>query len=359
MAAIPCNSCLYGLVGGLYTLGVRTIGSKRRGRRPAHTRQEFPPRASSGLVASSIIILWLGTIGALKPQDKPANAPQAPAVKLGTNLVMVPAVVTDPSDRVVAGLRKQNFEIYDEKIKQEIALFSEEDSPLDVGIVFDLSGSMKEKVKKAREALRRFLDEGHTDDLYFLIGFNDRARLLQDSTPSAEEILAKLVLAEPAGRTAVFDAVYLGLEKARRGDRNRRALLVISDGEDNSSRYTYSDLKNIVREAEVQIYAIGIFGFGESRAERELGRSILEEITTLTGGRALFPQSGAEMEDALQRIGAELRHQYNIGFYPSEPAAAASWHHLRVKVDAPAGLPKLTVRAREGYLGKGVNAADK
>ncbi len=182
---------------------------------------------------------------------------------------------------------------------------------------------------------------------------------MQDSTTSAEEILAKLVLAEPAGRTAVFDAVYLGLEKARRGDRNRRALLVISDGEDNSSRYTYSDLKNIVREAEVQIYAIGIFGFGESRAERELGRSILEEITTLTGGRALFPQSGAEMEDALQRIGAELRHQYNIGFYPSEPAAAASWHHLRVKVDAPAGLPKLTVRAREGYLGKGVNAADK
>lgn len=316
----------------------------------------IPPRSELGVVVLGAL---LALLAAREPfqQTSPGN-PQRPAVKLGTNLVLVPTVVTDSNDRIVSGLARAHFEVYDEKVKQEIALFSEEDSPLDVGIVFDLSGSMKGKINKAREALKAFLDEGNADDLYFLIGFNDRTRLLQDSTPSAEEILSKLTLVEPSGRTAVYDAVYLALEKIRRGNRNRRALLLISDGQDNASRYTYSELKSVVKESEAQIYALGIFGWGESHAERETGRSILEEITSLTGGRAFFPLNSVELQDVLTRIGIELRHQYILGFYPSDRAARGQWRQLKVKVNPPRGLPKLTVRAREGYLGRAVESPD-
>lgn len=281
---------------------------------------------------------------------------QAPAIKLGTDLVLVPSIVTDPQDRIVAGLSRKQFEIFDENVKQEIALFSEEDSPLDIGIVFDLSGSMREKIKRSREALRRFLDEGHPDDLYFLIGFNERARLLQDSTPSVEEVLGKLTIAEPSGRTAIYDAVYLALEKIRRGDRTRKAILLISDGEDNSSRYSYSELKNLLRESEVQIYALGMLGFNESRPGQETGRSVLEEITGLTGGRAFYPQNRVELEDVLARIGIELRHQYILGFYPTERTHSGQWRQLKVKVNPPRGLPFLQVRAREGYWGRGITS---
>jgi Ca-activated chloride channel family protein len=301
------------------------------------------------------VLLGLVTPCALAQAEMPSggqrpSAEQMPAVRLGTTLVIVPVTVMDPYDRFVTGLRKEHFEIYDEKIKQEIAFFSEEDAPLSIGIVFDVSGSMREKIARARAALRRFLDTSHPEDEFFVIAFNHAVQLVQDFTLSAETIMSKLMLIAPEGRTALYDAVYLGIEKVRQGKHARKALLIISDGQDNSSRYTYGQLRDLVKESDVQIYAIGIFGLNERATSNEaLGRSILEEITSLTGGRAFFPDTPVELDDVLTRIALELRHQYSLGFYPTAPAREGEWRRIRVRVNPPRGLPRLTVRAREGY----------
>ncbi|GBC81966.1 hypothetical protein HRbin10_01083 [bacterium HR10] len=315
----------------------------------------------SGVGVPSLLILWLlmamGTPAGLfafaqdvGARSQRTSAEQVPAVRLGANLVIVPVTVMDPYDRFVTGLRKEHFEIYDEKVKQEIVFFSEEDAPISIGIVFDVSGSMREKITRARTALRRFLDTSHPDDEFFVIAFNHEVQLVQDFTTSAETIMSKLMLIAPEGRTALYDAAYLGIEKVRQGKHARKAVLIISDGQDNSSRYTYGQLRELVKESEVQIYAIGIFGLNERATSNEaLGRSILEEITSLTGGRAFFPDTPVELDDVLTRIALELRHQYSLGFYPTNASREGEWRRIRVRVNPPRGLPRLTVRAREGY----------
>ncbi|HXF05503.1 MAG TPA: VWA domain-containing protein [Blastocatellia bacterium] len=305
-------------------------------------------------LAAAAVMILLGSRLSDAHQSPPSsqNPPpdQAPVVRLGTNLVVVPVTVMDPYERYVTGLRREHFEVYDDKVKQEIVFFAEEDAPISIGIVFDVSGSMREKVNRARIALRRFIDTSHPDDEFCVIGFNHQAQLVQDFTSSAEQIMSKLTLIDPSGRTALYDATYLALEKIRQGKHPRKALLIISDGQDNSSRYTYGQLRERVKESDVQIYAIGIFGLYERGQSAEaLGHSILEEITSLTGGRAFFPDTPVELDDVIARIALELRHQYSLGFYPTNPPREGEWRKLRVRVNPPRGLPRLTVRARDGY----------
>lgn len=305
-----------------------------------------------GRISLALMILALDFDAASRGPNPTQTSPsgQEASVRLGVDLVTVPVTVLDPYERFVTGLRREHFEIYDNKIKQEVVFFAEEDAPLTIGIVFDLSGSMKEKIQRARLALRRFIDTSHPDDEFFLIGFNERAELLQDFTSSGDQVNARLALREPAGRTALYDASYLAIEKVAQGQQKRRALLIISDGMDNSSRYTYRQLRDQIKETGVQIYAIGVFGLFHGSSQDELmGRSILEEITSLTGGRAFFPETPVELDDVITRIALELRHQYNLGFYPTNVAYDGQWHRLRVKVNPPRGLPRLRVRAREGY----------
>jgi len=314
-------------------------GDQRK--RPRLTTHSHP-------VVSMLFVLLIVSIAQEKSSPTPPD--QTPPVKLGIDLVTVPVTVMDPYDRFVTGLRKEHFEVYDEKIKQEIVFFAEEDAPLTIGIVFDISGSMKEKIDRARIALRRFIETSHADDEFFLIGFNERAELLQDFTSSGDQVVSRLALRQPSGRTALYDASYLAIEKVSRGQHSRRAILIVSDGMDNSSRYTYSQLRDLIKETGVQIYAIGIFStFHRSMQEEAVGRSILEEITSITGGRAFFPENPVELDDVITRIALELRHQYNLGFYPTNVALNGDWHKLRVKVDPPRGLPRLKWRSREGY----------
>lgn len=311
----------------------------------------FATNKAGGLsMALLTLVFYLGAGASAQNHQPPSPFDQEGPVRLGVNLVSVPVTVLDPYERFVTGLRKEHFEIYDDKIKQEVVFFAEEDAPLTIGIVFDVSGSMKEKIQRARLALRRFIDTSHPDDEFFLIGFNERAELLQDFTSSGDQINARLSLREPGGRTALYDASYLAIEKVAHGQQKRRAILVISDGMDNSSRYTYRQLRDQIKETGVQIYAIGIFSlFHSSVQEEALGRSILEEITSMTGGRAFFPGTPVELDDVITRIALELRHQYSLGFYPTNVAYDGEWHRLRVKVNPPRGLPRLRVRAREGY----------
>ena len=271
-------------------------------------------------------------------------------VTLGTDIVNVTISVTDSYGRFVTGLGKDHFEVFDDKVKQQIAHFTDEDAPVSLGIVYDVSGSMKERIGRSMKALRRFIDTSHNDDDFFLIAFNDRAKLVQDFTVSGDNVLGHLMFVNPHGSTALYDAAYLAVEKVQQGRHSKKALLIISDGQDNNSRYTYKELRNRIKEADVQIYAIGITD-PASDALAGFGRSVLEEITRMTGGRSFFPNAYNEPElvEICTRIALELRHQYSVGFYPTDIASEAKWHKVQVKVNPPRGLGRLSLSYREGY----------
>jgi Ca-activated chloride channel family protein len=258
--------------------------------------------------------------------------------------------VTDAYNRLVTGLDRQHFEIFEDKVKQEISFFSDDDAPVNLGIVFDVSGSMKGKLDRARDALKAFIQTSHSDDDFFLVGFNQRANLLAEFT-DGDSLANKLTLVDPKGQTALYDAAYLGIEKAKQGRHSRHALLLISDGQDNSSRYTYGELRKLLKEAGVQIYCIGIveIGGGAGGTLDMQGQAILEEIAQTTGGKAFFPRSGAELEDATTRIALELRHQYSIGYSPTNVKRDGQWHKIKVNVKGPKGLSNLKVQHKEGY----------
>ncbi len=269
---------------------------------------------------------------------------------LRTELVSMTVTVTDAYNRLVTGLEKGNFEIFEDKVKQEITYFNDDDSPVNLGIVFDVSGSMKGKLDRARDALKAFIQTSHDDDDFFLVGFNQRANLLAEFT-DGESLANKLHFVDPRGQTALYDAAYLGIEKAKQGRHNRHALLLISDGQDNSSRYTYGELRKLLKEAGVQIYCIGIveMGGGAGGTLDMQGQAILEEISQVTGGKAFFPRSAAELEEITTRIALELRHQYSIGYTPTNVKRDGQWHKIKVSVKGTRGLSNLRVQHKEGY----------
>jgi Ca-activated chloride channel homolog len=288
--------------------------------------------------------------GVRKDEQRPLSTSQTERVVIGTGLVNVIVTVTDPYGRFVTGLGKDHFEVYDDKVQQQISHFTDEDSPVSLGIIYDVSGSMKERIARSLKALRRFIETSHDDDDFFLIGFNERARLVQDFTTSADQVLGHLMFVAPKGSTALYDAAYLAVEKVQQGRHSKKALLIISDGQDNNSRYTYKELHNRVKEADVQIYAIGITDPGNDSLAG-FGRANLEEIARMTGGRAFFPNAYNEPElvEICTRIALELRHQYSIGFYPTSRGSEPRWHKIHVKVNPPKGLGRLSLTYKEGY----------
>jgi Ca-activated chloride channel family protein len=268
-----------------------------------------------------------------------------------TDLVTLTVTVTDTYGRFVTGLGKNAFSIVDDKTQQEITFFSDEDAPVSLGVVFDVSGSMGgEKIMRAREALTKFVETSHARDEYFLIGFNNRAQLLLDHTRDSDALLQKLTFVQTHGQTALYDATYLGVERVTRGAHPKRAILLISDGQDNSSRYTFTELRRLLKESDVIIYAIGIVSNGDDNQLGYGGRAILEELAGVSGGKAFFPSTGAEMNDTFERIALELRTQYSIGYRPTSFANNGKWHKIKIKVQPPRGFPRLFVRGREGYF---------
>ncbi len=268
-----------------------------------------------------------------------------------SDLITLTVTVTDTYGRFVTGLNKNAFTILDDKTEQEITFFSDEDAPVSLGIVFDVSGSMGgDKITRAREALSKFVDTSHARDEYFLIGFNTRAQLLLSHTRDSDALLQKLTFVQTRGQTALYDATYLGVERVTRGAHKKRAVLLISDGQDNSSRYTFNELKRMLKESDVIIYAIGIVSPNDESSLGYGGRAILEELAGVSGGKAFFPSTGAEMNDTFERIALELRTQYSIGYRPSAFANDGKWHKLKVRVQPPRGFPRLFVRGREGYF---------
>ena len=270
-------------------------------------------------------------------------------IRVEVNLVLVPMTVTDPLNRLVTGLERENFEIYDNNIPQKIKSFSMEDAPLTIGIVFDLSGSMGSKFLKARKALSEFLRTCNPQDEFFVVGFNDRPAVIVDYTSEVDDVEARMVMLKPENRTALIDAVYLGVNKLRESKYERKALLIISDGGDNRSRYTEGELRRVVRESDVQIYSIGIFDQYAPTTEEQLGPILLTDVCEMTGGRLFRVRDVGDLGDIATRISAELRNEYVIGYTPSEVKKDGNWRKLKVRLVPPAGLPPLTVHNRQGY----------
>ena len=286
-------------------------------------------------------------------KDTPGFAVKPPVgLHMDVDLALINVTVTDPYNRLVTGLDPDNFRVYEDNIEQEVVTFSSEDVPISIGVIFDFSGSMANKIGKAREAALQFFKTANPQDEFFLVSFNERAELTSSFTNSVEDLQSRMMLTPPKGRTALLDAIYLGLSQMRGAHNAKRALLILSDGGDNHSRYNESDIKRLVKEADTQLYAIGIFdplGFRNRTPEELGGPSLLSEVTEMTGGRVFAVEKLDELPDIASKIGMELRNQYVLGYRPSNKAHDARWRKIKIKLRAPKGLPPLNVYSKTGY----------
>jgi len=321
--------------------------------------QAMLPSSRKLFVISAISILAAGVFAqppvAISPRTSTVSKnevlPKA-SIRVDSNLVLIPVTVTDPLNRFVTGLEKENFKLLEDKKEQTISQFSSEDAPLSVGVVFDCSGSMGHKLEKSRLAVAQFFKTANPEDEFFLVQFGDSADLAQPFTRNLEEIQNRLTFTQSKGRTALLDAIYLGLHEMKRAKNPRKALLVISDGGDNNSRYTEPEIKNLVKEADVQIYDIGIYESMAARGrtpEEASGQGLLTEIAEQTGGRQYPVDNLNELPDIAAKIGVELRNQYVLGYAPNNRDHDGKYRRVMVKLVQPKGMPTLRPFWKQGY----------
>ena len=270
-------------------------------------------------------------------------------IRVDVDLVLIPLTVTDPLDRLVTGLEKENFFIYENNHQETVKTFSSEDAPVSIGVIFDLSGSMANKVIRARDSILEFMKTANPQDEFFVVGFNDRPELIEDFTSSTDIIESRLATVKAGHRTALLDAIYFGLNKMKQAKFERKALLIVSDGGDNRSRYTESEVRSVVRESGVQIYSIGLFDPYAPTTEERLGPLLLTDISDETGGRLFRVDDITEMGDIAAKISSELRNEYVLGYKPGDIKRDGKWRKVKVRLVPPPGLPQLTVHARNGY----------
>lgn len=333
---------------------------------PMLYRKQFPSRFPSAVLlllaaccSLPVVAQGLNDDVHIQPRVE-ASAPKEPEIdpvfkthtkpyKVDVDMVLVPVTITDPLNRLVTGLDRDNFNLFEGKDQQEIKTFSSEDAPVSIGVIFDMSGSMGSKIDRAREAVGEFFKTANPQDEFFLIAFNDKPEEIADFTSSVEDIQGRLIYSVPRGRTALLDAIYLGVSKMRQAKYPKKAMLIISDGGDNHSRYTEGEIKSMVKEADILIYAIGIYDHYFPTEEERLGPALLSDVTELTGGRAFTIDNPNDLADVSTKIGIELRNQYVIGYRPKNPMRDGKWRKIKVKLLPPKGLPPLRVYAKTGY----------
>jgi len=270
-----------------------------------------------------------------KPQTQKQEDTPRPTLRVDTNLVLIPVAVNDDLARPVAGLEKQNFKVFDDKVEQTITSFSRDNEPIAMGLVFDTSGSMTGLLGESRLAANEFLRTAEMEDEFCLVEFDSAPRLTVPLTRDAGRIQHELLFSKAGGSTAMLDAIYLALHEIKKSKLERKALVIISDGGDNNSRYTYSEVRDVLRESDVLIYAIGIPG-------------LLSEFTEQTGGR-LYAITGQHFADIAAKIGTDLRNRYLLGYNPTNSKRDGLFHKVEIKVNPPKGLPPLKVHWRQGY----------
>ncbi len=330
--------------------------------RAAHPRWHWAP-AAVGAALSILLGCWPVSPASCQetssgPQPSPPATEQklsaGKPIRLETDLTLVGVSVTDPMGRLVTGLEQSDFRVFEDGEEQEIVRFISEDVPVSIGVIFDMSGSMSDKIEKSRKAAVQFFRTANPQDEFFLVDFNDRAQLDSAFTTRVDQLQDRLLYTAARGLTALYDGVYLGLSQMHTGHNTKKALLIISDGGDNHSRYTETEIRKFVREADVQIYAIGLFEpDGGPTPEERGGPALLHDLTQMTGGRLFVVRNLSDLPDIATKISMDLRNQYVLGYRPSNHAHDGKWRKIKVKLHPPKGLPPLTVYARSGYYALG------
>jgi Ca-activated chloride channel homolog len=275
--------------------------------------------------------------------------PKLDVIRARAELVTVPVTITDNLNRPIIGLGENNFQLFENKKPQQIKNFSSEDAPISIGILLDTSHSMSSKMERAREAVQQFCEASNPADEFFLINFADDPRLAADFTERPEEIENALLTVQARGRTSLLDAIYMGIRKMKAARYTRRALLIISDGGDNHSRYNDHDVKRAIKEADVLIYSVGTFDRYASTQEELLGPELLRSISEVTGGDSFTLTNVAELPQVARSISTRLRHQYMLTYRPESPVRDGKWHKISVKLRLPRKWALLRISARTGY----------
>ena len=304
-------------------------------------------------VSYGVCVLFSGSAVAQSPVTSKDTPPATGYnLRVDTTLVEIPVAVTDSLNRFVLGLQKEDFHLFEDSVEQTVAHFSGEDAPLSVGLVFDESGSMDYKLRTSQAAVVQFLKTMNAGDEAFLVEFSDTAKVSVEFTERTGEIKDALKNAKPGGLTAMLDGINLALRQMKKAKNSRKAIVIISDGGDNHSQYTASQIESLVREADVQIYAMGVFEpslpLGLS-AEEVSGPKLLSEISTQTGGRAFSAALTSDLPSVAARIAVELRNQYVLGYYPKNQTRDGKYRHVEVKLTQPKGVSALKAHWRLGY----------
>ena len=267
---------------------------------------------------------------------------------LTTSLVSVAVTITDRDGRPIAGLHQQDFRIYDDKVEQAISFFSEEDTPASVAIVFDTSKSMSgSTTERAGEALSRFIQTSHQQDEFFLIGFGSRPQLLLAKVRNGDAVLAEVTHLHPAGDTALYDAVEMGLDQLSQGAYPKHALILISDGEENKSRCSFGQLRRKLLESGAVVYTVRV---GRLPLPKSFAGMVMDQLAKISGGNSLWPNKSADMDDAFEQIALDLRRQYSIGYLPSNFLGDGKLHKIGVALNSPSRESRdAVVRNRQGY----------
>jgi VWFA-related protein len=332
-----------------------------------HARRYFPFAAL--LTLPAFCWLWSsGTAPAQAQEPQVAIEPRVatgtqgtasraiPSIRVDSDLVLIPVLVTDRNDRTVTGLEREHFRLWEDKVEQTITHFAADDVPVSIVLAFDTSGSMGNKLKLSRAAVDQFIKTANPEDEFSLVAFNDQPRLLQKFTKHGEDIQTRMLFLQSKGRTALLDAIVLALNEMRSAKHSRKAILIVSDGGDNSSRYGLREVRSRIREADVQIYAVGIEEplLTRARSMEEFGgAALLQDISSQTGGRLYEIDDVNELPSVAAKIGMSLRNEYVLGYVPATQRRDGKYHKVQVKIERPLGVPPLRASFRTGYIAPG------
>jgi Ca-activated chloride channel homolog len=303
-----------------------------------------------------LAVLLLAAAAQLPSAQKPIDTDYT--VNVDVELVHLPVSVVDKDGYPFLALQQQHFNIYEDRVLQDITLFKQEDIPVTVGLVLDSSGSMRYEMASLRAAASTFVRESNSEDETFIVSFGDQPRLDQDFTRTARDLNASLDRIAAHGSTSLYDAVSFAANHIQKGFHEKKALLVVSDGVDNRSRYKSEEVLDELRESRIILYTIGLARqdgpLGDAFLFKTKGKKILEQFAKVTGGRAFFPGSMKEIDEICRMIARDLRSQYTLGYRPSNTKLDGSWRKVTVQVRPPGGSPKLRVHTKQGYFAPSV-----
>ncbi len=285
---------------------------------------------------------------------KPSTELPLAHLRVDTSLVLVPVQVTTPLGGSVTDLNKSNFQLFEDNVEQTITHFAKDDAPLSIGLLFDASGSMRNKLHKSSEAAAAFFKTANPQDEFFMVEFNERPRLVVPFTSDSDELYNHIVHARTMGRTSLLDAIHMAIVQMKKASNSRKALVIVSDGGDNCSRYSFGQIRNALLESDVQIYAMGIFDPDDSPkkrpAEEVKGPGLLSELAELSGGRHYPIDDLNDLPRISELIGLELRNQYVLGYSPANLERDGKYRTIKLNLDPPPGMPRLRTQYRHGYF---------